>query len=169
MGGARFFKSRRLPRLNLSQFPLWDLPMPVTIAEYFRPENLREALEILQSPGPPAMVLAGGVSFTLSGSPRPVRAVDLQNADLQTIRSSASGLEIGAMTTLADLIESPEAAGILGGLIPRHAASPRARRCATLSRLAGISPNAIIGPRCRRFSSRRGRRYASRARAEKKR
>src|SRR5579863_10748620 len=86
------------------------LPRAVT---YAKPSSLEEALELLAS-NDGARALAGGqtlVSVMKARAASPDALVDL--GALEELRGIElrpdGGLEIGAMTTLADVIASPEA------------------------------------------------------------
>ncbi len=79
------------------------------ITDYYRPETLPEALELLK--GPDTLPLGGGtlLSQTKSAS---VKVVDLQALGLNTLEKQGNNLEIGATVTLQQLLESeytPEA------------------------------------------------------------
>lgn len=79
------------------------------IKEYYRPQNLEEALKLLTQTG--TLPLGGG---TLLSRPRPdpLKVVDLQALGLNTIQKKGNNLEIGATVTLQQLLDSqavPEA------------------------------------------------------------
>lgn len=92
--------------------------MAVKITEYLRPGTLREASDILERHGRDGLVIGGGVSVVLSGSPRPMHAVDLSNLGLNRIERCEDGLRLGAMVSLEDLIQSPVAGAVWTGLLP---------------------------------------------------
>lgn len=74
---------------------------------YARPASLREALDLLADPG--AAVLAGGTDLAGQvdrGIRAPTLYVDLQAAGLGGIRADGGGVEIGATTTLTELVAS---------------------------------------------------------------
>ncbi len=109
--------------------------MPVTITEYLRPDSLKEALALLAEDPGKNIAVAGGVSIVLSGAPRRVRAIDLQNVGLNEIASTKDELCLGAMATLDDIIHSPAATKVASGLLPtalRTAASEPIRRLITV-------------------------------------
>jgi xanthine dehydrogenase YagS FAD-binding subunit len=81
--------------------------------EYASPTTLQAAVRLLVEAKGEAAVLAGGtdlVSLMKEGVARPVRVVDLQKLkELRRIEfRSGSGLRLGALVTLEELIESTE-------------------------------------------------------------
>lgn len=73
------------------------------ITNYYRPKTLKEALTLLSQPG---VVPLGGGSLLSKGMTEPVQAVDLQLLELDSLNQSGNNLEIGATTTLQDILES---------------------------------------------------------------
>jgi xanthine dehydrogenase YagS FAD-binding subunit len=106
--------------------------------QLFQPASLDEALALLDARSQDAWVMAGGMDsfdWLKDRAKRTSAVVELsQVAELQGIRESGGGLEIGAMTTLTDVAEHPvvrerfavlaEAAGLV--------ASPQIRNQGTL-------------------------------------
>lgn len=106
--------------------------------QLFQPATVDEALDLLEARGQEAWVLAGGMDsfdWLKDRTKRTSAVVELsQVADLQGIRESGGGIEIGAMTTLTDVAEHAgirerfavlaEAAGLV--------ASPQIRNQGTL-------------------------------------
>jgi len=92
--------------------------MAVTITEYLRPRSVREAGRLLKRYGRGAQVVGGGVSLVLSGSPRPIRAVDLATLGLTGIERRSSVLRLGAMTSLEAILGSEDAAAVWSGVLP---------------------------------------------------
>jgi CO/xanthine dehydrogenase FAD-binding subunit len=74
------------------------------ITEYFRPQNLEEALTLLSRPD--TRPLAGGTVLSHSGHDS-FAVVDLQSLGLDKLRKSRYHLEIGATVTLQKLLEYP--------------------------------------------------------------
>ena len=79
--------------------------------------NMPDALKAMRDAGPDARVLAGGTDLMVemeSGRTHPALVVDVWKlAALREIRATDEGVEIGALTTCADMIRS--------GLVARHA------------------------------------------------
>jgi len=82
--------------------------------EYARPGSVQEAIQLLAA-REDARALAGGQSLVNVMKTRvaaPELVVDLNRIDsLRGIRAAGGGLEIGAMTTYAAIVDSPEVAG----------------------------------------------------------
>jgi CO/xanthine dehydrogenase FAD-binding subunit len=79
------------------------------ILEYHRPQTLDEALLLLTQPN---TVPLGGGTLLSAQKADPVSVVDLQSLGLNTIKKQGNNLEIGATTTLQQLLEDdncPEA------------------------------------------------------------
>ncbi|HQZ40591.1 MAG TPA: xanthine dehydrogenase family protein subunit M [Vicinamibacterales bacterium] len=106
--------------------------------QLFQPASLDEALDLLEARGQDAWVMAGGMDsfdWLKDRTKRTSAVVELsQVTELQGIRDTGNGLEIGAMTTLTDVAEHPavrEHFGVLAeaaGLV----ASPQIRNQGTL-------------------------------------
>ncbi len=77
--------------------------------QLFQPSSLDDALELVDTRGNEAWVLAGGMDsldWLKDRTRRTSAVVELsQVAELQGVRDIAGGLEIGAMTTLTDVAE----------------------------------------------------------------
>jgi len=74
------------------------------ITEYYRPQTLEEALELLLLPN--TRPLGGGTVLSHS-STESFAVVDLQAVDLGKLRKSGNSLEIGATVKLQSLLEFP--------------------------------------------------------------
>jgi probable selenate reductase FAD-binding subunit len=72
------------------------------ITDYFRPETLSEALELLKQPN--TLPLGGGTLLSTLKSAT-VKVVDLQALGLDTLEKKGNTLEIGATVTLQQLLE----------------------------------------------------------------
>ncbi len=80
--------------------------------ELFQPTSADDAIEILIRYGEDGWVLGGGLDsfdWWKERIKRPTAVVDLVNVDeLKGVRSTADGIEIGAMTTLTEVATHPE-------------------------------------------------------------
>ncbi len=110
--------------------------MPVF--ELLQPTSVDEALTLLERYGNDGWVLAGGMDsmdWLKDRIKRPVAVVDLSGvAELKGIRQSGGGLEIGAMTTLTDIVKHPVVRDQFGVLMEAASvvASPQIRNMGTL-------------------------------------
>jgi xanthine dehydrogenase YagS FAD-binding subunit len=79
--------------------------------ELYQPTSVDDALKLLAQHGADALVLAGGLDsmdWLKDRLRRPKAVVDLsQIAELKGIREANGGLEIGAMTPLAEIVRHP--------------------------------------------------------------
>jgi xanthine dehydrogenase YagS FAD-binding subunit len=79
--------------------------------DLFQPSSIADAQKLLQQQGSDGWVLAGGMDsfdWLKDRIKKPKVVVDLSGiAELKGIRSTADGLEIGAMTTLTEVVEHP--------------------------------------------------------------
>ena len=106
--------------------------------QLFQPGSVEDTLDLLDTRGHEAWVIAGGMDsfdWLKDRTKRTAVVVELsQVADLRGIRDASGGLEIGAMTTLTEVAEHPvvrERFGLLAeaaGLV----ASPQIRHQGTL-------------------------------------
>lgn len=109
--------------------------MPKKPGAFFRPDDLEEALSLLQKPG--VVPLAGGTQLLASEAGLDVAAVvDLQDLGLDTIEANYDGaITVGAMVSLTDLAGAIEQFGDAGPLIGkaiRQAGPNTYRNAATL-------------------------------------
>jgi carbon-monoxide dehydrogenase medium subunit len=91
------------------------------ITSYHRPGTLDEAVALVATPG--TRVIIEGSALASAGSGEATAAVDLQSLGLNGIEMSGESLEIGSMTTLADLSTSPRVPAIISDLANREAPS----------------------------------------------
>lgn len=127
---------RRLPRLN-----------------YHTPASLPEALELLATYGNDARLLAGGTDLLIAMKKRTLKPFHLINLktipDLSGITADATGLTIGALTTMAEIERSFVIRDTYG---PLHGAasvmaSPQIRNLATIGgNLVNAAPSADMAP-----------------------
>jgi xanthine dehydrogenase YagS FAD-binding subunit len=79
--------------------------------ELYQPASINDALALLDRNGSDAWVLAGGLDsfdWLKDRIKRPKVVIDLsQIAELRGVREMAGGLEIGAMTTLTEVVRHP--------------------------------------------------------------
>jgi len=73
------------------------------ITDYYRPDTLPEALELLKTPN--TLPLGGGTLLSQLNS-APVKVVDLQALGLNTVNKKGNNLEIGATVTLQELLQN---------------------------------------------------------------
>jgi xanthine dehydrogenase YagS FAD-binding subunit len=79
--------------------------------DLLQPDSIADAQKLLQQQGSDGWVLAGGMDsfdWLKDRIKKPKVVVDLSGiAELKGIRSTADGIEIGAMTTLTEVVEHP--------------------------------------------------------------
>lgn len=106
--------------------------MPTRPAEYYRPANLADALDLLANPD--AAPLAGGTRL-LQGDIAVQIIVDLQALGLNQIERAEGVLRLGARVTLRQLIDEPQIRGSAAASLryAAHMAGPNTfRNAATL-------------------------------------
>jgi xanthine dehydrogenase YagS FAD-binding subunit len=106
--------------------------------ELYQPNSVADAQKLLQQYGTDAWVMAGGLDsfdWLKDRIKKPKVVVDLSGVDeLKGIRTTDSGIEIGAMTTLTEVVRSPiirEKYGLLSEGA-ELAASPQIRNQGTI-------------------------------------
>src|SRR5687768_12454468 len=106
--------------------------------ELFQPASLDGAMELLGRYGGDGWVLAGGLDsfdWLKDRIKRPEAVIDLAGiAELKGVRTTDQGIEIGAMTTLSEVVSSPvvrERYGLLADAAS-HVATPQIRNAGTL-------------------------------------
>ncbi|NPV44704.1 MAG: xanthine dehydrogenase family protein subunit M [Firmicutes bacterium] len=119
--------------------------------DYYRPENLEEAAEMVKHDG--AKILAGGTDLIVSmrnGLVRPERVVDIKGVkELEGIDFGNGELVIGATVTINDLVESETVRERFPILVEagRVLASYQVRNRATVAgNLCNASPAADMAP-----------------------
>ena len=79
--------------------------------ELYQPSSVADAQKLLEQHGPDAWVLAGGMDsfdWLKDRIKKPKAVVDLSGIEeLKGVRGVADGIEIGAMTTLTELVNNP--------------------------------------------------------------
>jgi putative selenate reductase FAD-binding subunit len=76
------------------------------ITTYHRPQTLEEVIALISRPDTRTLPLGGG-TFLSHLQAEPVEVVDLQALGLNQIKKNGNNLEMGATTTLQQLIENP--------------------------------------------------------------
>jgi xanthine dehydrogenase YagS FAD-binding subunit len=106
--------------------------------ELFQPTSVEAALDLLDEHGSDAWVLAGGLDsfdWLKDRIKRPAVVVDLSGiAELKGIRERGDGIEIGAMTTLTEVVRHPLVSQKFPILLQaaESAASPQIRNQGTI-------------------------------------
>jgi xanthine dehydrogenase YagS FAD-binding subunit len=106
--------------------------------QLYQPSSVADAQKLLEQNGDDALVLAGGLDsmdWLKDRIRKPRVVVDLSGVDeLQGIRETADGVEIGAMTTLTEVARSPVIRGKYGVLAQAAGlvASPQIRNQGTI-------------------------------------
>lgn len=90
------------------------------VVAYHRPASLDQALALLDAPGVPKVLLAGGTTVNAEAGSDPIEAVDLQALGLSGITESADGLRIGATTTIQELADDEQVPATLADLARRE-------------------------------------------------
>lgn len=122
--------------------------------DYVRPDRIQDALALLQEHGSQAAVLAGGTDLIVKlrrGSARPRVVIDIKRicdlrADIAEVKGS---LRIGALATMADIVDDPRANRYFPALVEaaRVVGSVQIRNRATLAgNICNASPAADTAP-----------------------
>ena len=121
--------------------------------ELYEPTDLAEAGALLTRLGPRARVMAGGTDLLTdlkTGRVAPCDVVSLARVGgLRGVEAVAAGLRIGALTTIAELLESPLLTGPFAILAEAagQMAAPQVRNSATIGgNIAGAVPCADLPP-----------------------
>src|ERR1041384_3831550 len=100
--------------------------------QLFQPTSVADAQKLLEQHGQDAWVLAGGMDsfdWLKDRIKKPKAVVDLSGIEeLRGIRTTSDGIEIGAMTTLTEVVRNPivkEKYGLLGQAAELVASSSR--------------------------------------------
>lgn len=97
-----------------------------SVEHYTRPANVEEAVALVQST-PKAAYLAGGAWTVAQGDPSLEMVVDLQDLNLDFIDTTLEEIRIGAVTSLQDVIDHPDAGRVAGGLLAQAAGYNQSR------------------------------------------
>ncbi len=101
--------------------------MLLNVTEYYRPDTLAEVLQLLRRPGVKTAPLAGGTLLTGQRDDEVQAVVDLKALGLHAIQEQHEHIHLGAMLTLQQLVESPLAQAMAGGILAKAAKSSAAR------------------------------------------
>ena len=94
-----------------------------SVEAFYRPANVREALQLLQRGKGSARIVAGCTDMIVGGD-RSVRfLIDITRAGLSYIRRRGDTWAIGATTTMTEIEESAGIQALAGGLLSRAAAA----------------------------------------------
>jgi CO/xanthine dehydrogenase FAD-binding subunit len=113
----------------------------MTVATYFLPESLPEAIDLLQHHGRRLLVMAGGtVTMPLvnEGISQPELVMGLRRVGLDALRVTGGTLRIGATTTLTALAEQAD--------VPLLAEAARHTASWTIRNLATVGGNLFTPP-----------------------
>jgi probable selenate reductase FAD-binding subunit len=111
--------------------------MLLNVTEYHRPETLAEALQLLRRPGVKTVPLAGGTLLVGQRDDSVQAVVDLKALGLNTINEQQGRIHLGAMLTLQQLVDSPLAQTIAGGILAKAAKSSAARLMRNAATIGG--------------------------------
>ncbi len=111
--------------------------MLLNVTEYYRPETLAEALQLLKRPGVKSAPLAGGTLLVGKRDKDLQAVVDLRALDLNAISEHESEIHIGALVTLQGLVESPIIRELAGGILEQAARTSAARLIRNAATIGG--------------------------------
>ncbi len=118
------------------------------VEAFYRPDNVREALQLLQRGKGKARIIAGCTDVIVDNAHSVRFLIDLTRAGLSYIRRRGANWAIGATTTMSELEQSGEIRSLAGGLLARAAAtcgSVQIRNMATVGgNMANGSPAADL-------------------------
>ncbi|MDB4897863.1 MAG: hypothetical protein JWN15_4125 [Firmicutes bacterium] len=95
--------------------------MLLNLTEYHRPTILADAVHLLRAGAGRAAVLAGGTELVGRQDSELAAVIDLRGLGLAGLSPAATGLGIGAMTTLKELAALPAVGCLAGGILARAA------------------------------------------------
>jgi probable selenate reductase FAD-binding subunit len=111
--------------------------MLLNVTEYYRPDTLAEALQLLRRPGVKTVPLAGGTLLIGQRDDSIQAVVDLKALGLNTLSEQHGRIHLGAMLTLQQLVDSPLAHAIAGGILAKAAKSSAARLIRNAATIGG--------------------------------
>lgn len=89
--------------------------MVITVKDYVAPQNIEEAYSYLSTKKNATLI--GGGAFLRMGSKNISLAIDLSKAKLNYIRETEETIEIGSMTTLGEIEQSPILMGVFNHML----------------------------------------------------
>ncbi|HYG57307.1 MAG TPA: xanthine dehydrogenase family protein subunit M [Symbiobacteriaceae bacterium] len=119
---------------------------------YLRPNDLTEALALLQQHGEAAMPLAGGTNCMpdfRSGRAQPELVVDISRLPLRYLRSENGWVRVGALTTVTELLRQPDlkqTAPVVASAAENFAGHLVRNRATVAGNLCDASPAADLVP-----------------------
>lgn len=113
-----------------------------SLVEYHRPESIAKCLGLLARQHPLTVPLAGGTWLVAQRAPQIEAVVDLSALNLAYVKSSPNRMQIGAMTTLQTISDTPSIKIFANGLL-RDASNKSASR--TVRNVATIGGTIIAG------------------------
>ena len=90
------------------------------IVEYYRPDDVKETLKLLENQNKNIVIMGGGTAIDRYDV-EPMTVIDLQNVGLGEIQKKGNFLEIGATVSLQSLYDSPQVSDELKNIIQREA------------------------------------------------
>ncbi len=106
------------------------------VKNYYRPKTVEEAVSLVQS-NPNAVYLGGGAWTVAQGDAKLETVVDLQDVGLGGITAEAQTVTLGAMSTLQEIIDHPEAGKLANGVLATAASFTQSRSLREQGTLGG--------------------------------
>lgn len=97
------------------------------VKNFYYPQSVEEALEMLRDENDKKMIVAGGSSVVFSKDSRVESLVDITRIGLNYIKDEAGFLAIGATTTIQEIFKSPAAASVADGILCKTALNVASR------------------------------------------
>jgi CO/xanthine dehydrogenase FAD-binding subunit len=107
------------------------------LREYCRPQTLEEALRLLAREGLRSAVLSGGTRLLAASRDDVESVIDLGGLPLAYIQSDKSGLRLGGLIKLQEMIDAPAVAEFAGGALTDAARLTSTRLLRNQGTLAG--------------------------------
>lgn len=140
---AEPFCTRKRMWLGRSRRTTPTIEAMARVLAYHRPTTIPDALALLHRPG--AVVLGGGTSVNADQSLAPIEAVDVQALGLSGIGTTERDwLQIGAATTLQELVDSSLLPPLLGDLARRELPSTLRTIATVGGTVADADPESVL-------------------------